>query len=265
MPTTAPADPIVEVDRVCPECGRAKPARDDPLARPRRIAHGAPTTRQGRGRIHLQEGPRERPRPRPLDRGDRRGGGLRRLPDRRRPADARRVATGDGRPEEDDRKGLRRAPPDPDPAGAAVPALGLRESILLPPRTEQHRRGGGPQDPEGTGEDRKLDVPVPRRDRGGGNLPRLPRARRAPAAEGDREDRGRERGDPPQPLPIHGGVHATAGPAARSCAETQRPGGAGRLNAATLEFTSGANRRKGLIWGACVPRVEPNGCLETKG
>src|SRR6266568_190691 len=233
MPTTAPADPIVEEDRVCPECGSEHLVRD--YARGELVCDSCGLVISESA---IDEGPEWA---------------------------AYSV-------EENDRL-ARTGAPRSYVAGASglttVIPLANKDArgntILLSPRAEQHRRGRGPQDPEGTGEDRKLDVPVPRRDCGGGNLPRLPRARRAPAAEGDREDRGRERGDPPQPLPIHGGVHATAGPAARSCAENQRLGGTGRLNAATLEFASRANRRKGLIWGACVPRVEPNGCLETNG
>src|SRR5207247_8703350 len=118
---------------------------------------------------------------------DPRGRRVRRRPERRRREDSRRVATGDGRAQEDDRKGVRRAAANPDVARPALPAEELREPLLLEAGPVEDGRGRGPKDPEGTREDRQLDVPVPFRDRGGRDLPRVPFVRGAPPAEGDRE------------------------------------------------------------------------------
>src|SRR5439155_19571937 len=89
-------------------------------------------------------------------------------------------------------------------------------------RPVEHGRGRGPKNPEGTREDRQLDVLLPLGDRGGRDLPRVPVVRGAPPAEGDREGRGRQRSDAPQPLPVRGGVHAAARLAAGSRAENRR-------------------------------------------
>src|SRR5207244_414323 len=58
--------------------------------------------------------------------------------------------TGDGRPQEDDRKGVRRAAANPDVARPALPADELREPLLLEAGPVEHGRGRGPKDPEGT-------------------------------------------------------------------------------------------------------------------
>src|SRR5439155_535285 len=121
--------------------------------------------------------------------------------------------------EEDDRQGVRCAPADPHPSRAAVPAVRLREPVLFPPRLEQHGGGGIPEDPERTGEDRQLDVPLAVGDRRGGHLPRVLGVRGTSSAKGDCENRWRQRGDLAKPLPIHGRVHGTADPATRSRAE----------------------------------------------
>src|SRR5439155_8746625 len=121
-------------------------AGDDPVPGSRRFAHGPPAAGQGRGRLHLQEGPGEGTRPGPLDRGHRRRRGVCRVPDRWRATDPRRVATGDGRPEEDDWQGVWRPPADPHPPGASVEAVRLRESVLLATRPEQRGRSRIPQD-----------------------------------------------------------------------------------------------------------------------
>src|SRR5206468_2426725 len=74
----------------------------------------------------------------------------------------------------------------------ALPADELREPVLLEAWPVEHRRGRGPEDPQGTREDRQFDVPVPLGHRGGRDLSRVPLVRGAPPAEGDCEDRGRQ-------------------------------------------------------------------------
>src|SRR5207247_5638 len=172
MPTTTPADPVVEEDRVCPECGSEHLVRDYTRGELVCDSCGLVISESA-----IDEGPEwaaysveendrlartgARTRPRPLERRHRRRRGVRRVPDRRRAADPRRVATGDGRPEEDDRQGLRRPPADPHPPSASVAAVRLRESLLLATRPEQRGRGRVQQDSQGTREDRQLDVLVP--------------------------------------------------------------------------------------------------------
>ncbi len=76
--------------------------------------------------------------------------------------------------------------------GKAYGALLRTLTLRVPPWLVEHRRGRGPEDPQGTREDRQFDVPVPLGHRRGGDLSCVPLVWGAPPAEGDCENRGRQ-------------------------------------------------------------------------
>src|SRR5207244_422596 len=245
MPSSTPAEPVVEEDRVCPECGSEHLVRDyargelvcdscglvisegaidegpewsaysveenDRLARtgaPRSYVAGASglttviplANRDARGNtIPLRE--REKfYRMRKLQRhsGHSRPG-ERSLPETIRSLDRVASLMGLPRPVKDEagfickkalEKGLVR--------GRRI------EAVVVAPVYAACRIAG---------------VPLAVGDRRGGDISGLLGLRGASSAEGDGENRRRQRGDLAKPLPIHGRVHGTADPATRSRAE----------------------------------------------
>src|SRR5437763_314473 len=135
MPSATPADPVVEEDRVCPECGSEHLVRD--YARGELVCDSC-------GLVGSESAIDEE-----REWGARRRRRVRGLPERRGPPHSGRTPAGHGRPEEDDRKGVWGPPAVPHPPRSAVPPRGLCQPLLLPARPEQHGGGGSQQDPQG--------------------------------------------------------------------------------------------------------------------